>query len=285
MNNIHKKRGRKPKGGKIVDSKVDSNTIMKVKKNIIVHLKCYTQDLHKQSFLSEMLYQPKVENVIPYQNSNTIYSKFDDKHNSKQNTNTNVNDKENIINDKLKQLEKQFYHNIISTKKSACFWCTYHFENNAVYIPKHKIHNIYEVYGCFCCPECAVGYLYSEKIDTSAKWERYSLLNSIYSKIYNYERNIIPAPEPRYTLSKFFGNMNIEEYRKINTNNPNSIILLHKPITRILPELFVSNDMINIHNRIFEKENKSNIDKYKLYRNNNSKMQSNEVCEYWQQLK
>ena len=44
----------------------------------------------------------------------------------------------------------------------------------------------YHVYGCFCSPECAVGYLMNEKIDSSSKFERYSLLNNLYNKVFEY---------------------------------------------------------------------------------------------------
>ena len=56
----------------------------------------------------------------------------------------------------------------------------------------HYINNKYNVYGCFCSPECAVAFLKREPIDTSTLWERYSLLNNVYSNIFNYENNIKP---------------------------------------------------------------------------------------------
>jgi hypothetical protein len=43
-----------------------------------------------------------------------------------------------------------------------------------------------------------------ESIDDSVKFERYHLLNQTYSKIYNYTRNIKPAPNPYYLLDKFY---------------------------------------------------------------------------------
>ena len=75
-----------------------------------------------------------------------------------------------------------------------------------------------EVYGCFCSPECACSYLKNEQIDDSTRWERYNMLNNLYGKIYNYEKNIKPAPSPYYTLDKYYGNLTIEEYRKLLKN-------------------------------------------------------------------
>ena len=50
-------------------------------------------------------------------------------------------------------------------------------------------------------------------------WERYALLNNIYGKVYNYETNIKPAPSPFYTLDKYYGNLTIQEYRKLLKND------------------------------------------------------------------
>ena len=70
------------------------------------------------------------------------------------------------INNKLKSLELQMHLNKLPEKKSACFWCTYDFDSPNVYIPKDYTTTGYKVYGCFCSPECAVAYLFREKLDT-----------------------------------------------------------------------------------------------------------------------
>ena len=85
------------------------------------------------------------------------------------------------IGEKLKKLQKILHTNDIAGKKSDCFWCTCPFDNPPIYIPaRHRGENI-ECYGCFCSPECAVAYLCKENIDSSTRWERYSLLNNIYA--------------------------------------------------------------------------------------------------------
>ena len=89
--------------------------------------------------------------------------------------------------EKLRILKVKLHLNEVSDKRSHCFWCTCHFDNPPIYIPKQERNNIIEVYGCFCSPECAVAYLKNEPIDCSVLWERYALLNNIYSKIYNYK--------------------------------------------------------------------------------------------------
>jgi hypothetical protein len=150
---------------------------------------------------------------------------------------------------KLKNLEYSLHLNNISDKKSACFWCTYEFDNPPIYIPKHFIKDSYHVYGCFCSPECATAYLMEENIDSSTKFERYHLLNHIYSKIYDYTKNIKPAPKPYYLLEKFYGNLNIQEYRSL-LKNDRLFLVVDKPLTRILPELHEDNDDFIINNKI-----------------------------------
>ena len=101
------------------------------------------------------------------------------------------------------------------------------------------------MYGCFCSPECAVSYLMNENIDTSIKFERYHLLNHIYGKIYNYKKSIKPAPSPHYMLEKFYGNLTIQEYRKL-LQNERLILVVEKPLTRVLPELHEDNNENNL---------------------------------------
>jgi hypothetical protein len=83
-----------------------------------------------------------------------------------------------------------------------------------------------------------------ENIDDSAKFERYQLLNKIYGKVYNYKKNITPSPNPYYTLDKFYGNLSIQEYRKL-LNSEHMLLVLEKPLTRILPELHEDTEDVN----------------------------------------
>jgi len=212
-----KKRGRKPRGGKIVEC--NDNTVLNINTqilpNIILHLMCGLKDL----------------NPI---NENNYYIKEEKMERNKENEN------KNNINDKLNELKLEFKNNT-RNKISACFWCTYSFNNYPIYIPKNIKNNQYEVYGCFCSPECATGYLINEKIDTSIISERYQLLNFLYGKIYNYNENIKPAPNPHYFLDKYYGNLTIDEYRTLSQKGK-TFLVINKPITCILPELLEDNN-------------------------------------------
>ena len=155
------------------------------------------------------------------------------------------------INNKLKKLKVSLYKNNLNEKKSACFWCTCDFDNQTCYIPKYEVDGAINGYGSFCRPECAVAFLMKENIDDSMKFERYHLLNQIYSKIYNFKKSIKQAPNPYYLLDKFFGNLTIQEYRKLLKTN-HMLLVIDKPLTRILPELHEDNEdmMLNLYGSI-----------------------------------
>lgn len=325
-----KKRGRKPKGGKIIKeiNKIDDNNHLQP--NIILHLKCRSKLINEKSIIN-MDYNPNISKINAFNeissdltqtpqyfnidvtqdfieendcvqknenkskhamitdNGETTYKQnftnyeynADVLNENFKNKNDNNNyDENNIIDDsndytnenvnvnikqiwvKLKELQKNLHNNIIDSN-SACFWCTCSYENPTVYIPKHIIDNKYEVYGCFCMPECAAAYLFNEHLDTSTKWERYSLLNNMYKNIYKYEINIKPAPTPFYTIDKYLGNLTIEEYRKLSTKE-NVLLIVDKPMTRILPELHDEN---NETPKIYYNEHNEDKKKYKLKRN------------------
>ena len=297
-----KKRGRKPRGGKLIIRPTETQEQMRSISNVILHLKCSMKDLfehnaHLNRIVTDPLkYNPDIPpEVVTYNDTSSGFTTFQygNAENSSQSsahlkpnpicetnalfqngissqlqcascraanipndltgdlssqfdTNSqtdNINIKD--INAKLKILKVQLYKNAIQLdKKSACFWCTYDFDNIPCHIPKYELDDTIYGYGSFCRPECAVAYLMKENIDDSTKFERYQLLNQIYSKIYGCKKNIKPAPNPYYLLEKYYGNLTIQEYRKL-LKTEHLLLVIDKPLTRILPELHEDNeDMI-----------------------------------------
>lgn len=291
---IPKKRGRKPKGGKILKKNQKINKEQtELKPNIVLHLKCKTSSLSELSnFNNSTIYNPDISNPseslnifnngklnslnykilkgnqkvteIPTQNISSTSEKSED--------NTSMKE----IWNKLNNLKENLRSNNVSDKNSACFWCTHDFDSPAIYIPKQYYNGMLEVYGCFCSPECACAHLKSEDIDNSIKWERYALLNNTYCKVFNYTKNIKPAPNPHYTLEKFYGNLSIQEYRRL-LKNERILMVVDKPMTKVLPELYEENNEIpNIFQDILHNtnENKSNK-KFRLQRSQERKTKSN----------
>lgn len=277
---IPKKRGRKPKGGKLIVKSDDATDETNNITNIILHLKCSMDDMSSHNtnlahYVNDPLqYNPLApptvtsydttvanhfavydsteqdrlpvveQNELGVSENNTctlckgLVETTDDKPSC-------IIDTDNIsmkdINMKLKEIKLQLYKSDYPDKNSACFWCTYEYDNPSCYIPKHNLDNQMQGYGSFCRPECAAAYLMKENIDDSIKFERYHLLNQIYGKVYNFKKNIKPAPNPYYLLDKFYGNLSIQEYRKL-LKSDHMLLVIDKPMTRILPELHEENE-------------------------------------------
>jgi hypothetical protein len=167
---------------------------------------------------------------------------------------------------KINQLKLTFHKSDMlhakGTGRSACFWDTHDFDTPTIYIPMNIANNTYQVYGCFCSPECAVAYLMNENIDTSTKFERYHLINLLYGKICNYKKSIKPAPNPYYLLNKYYGNLSIQEYRKL-FKSEQMIYVVNKPLTHILPELYEDNNDFLINSKVIPTNNLKMKKKYK----------------------
>ena len=264
---IPKKRGRKPKGGKFVSNTILETISNESKINIILHLKCKICDINKS-------------NIIPNDNLNTYsfsdsnklndlnymiinnLNKDDNKFTSREEE-FNNNDSVKEIWNKLDKLSNFMRFDNNYHKKCSCFHCSYNFDNYPIYIPKYCINEMYYVYGCFCSPECAAAFLMNDKsIDNCTRFERYHLLNFLYCKIYNYNKNIKPAPNPYYTLEKYMGNLSIQEYRKLLTCE-RLLLVVDKPLIKSYPELFEESDDYLINCQGIQSESKNNLFKNK----------------------
>jgi hypothetical protein len=272
-----KKRGRKPKGGKIIQQIISTNNVKNDAPNVILHLKCSMKELYNTptdmnptlapntvnnygtdildnySFSSkpELMYNI-LDNCVATSNQTNNLSTNANFSDNYEIDNINSQNKESSIKEvwrKLKQLEHSLHINNVNNSKPACFWDTCEFDNPCVYIPKHMINGSYHVYGCFCSPECATAYLMNEHLDNSTKFERYHLLNNIYGKVYDHKKNIKPAPSPFYMIDKYYGNLTIQEYRSL-LSNERLFLIIDKPLTRILPELHEDNDDFILNNKI-----------------------------------
>ena len=293
---VPKKRGRKPKGGKLITKINEHNENPVEISNVILHLKCSLRDISVNNNISQLdnnndiTYNPNVPPSIEYFNNdrnnyteyvneiiednNIIDNNNNNNNNNSNNTTSNNTTSNNItiedeepnktLTQKLKILKMKLYKNE-TVKKSACFWCTYDFDNVACYIPIQDNNNEISGYGSFCRPECAAAHLMKQDLDDSTKFERYHLLNKCYGKVFNYSKSIKPAPDPYCTLDKFYGNLNIKEYRKL-LKSDHMLITLDKPFSKSLPELHEEND--NLVTDIFGcgNTNKHNVGVYKVKR-------------------
>jgi hypothetical protein len=219
MEKGQKKRGRKPKGGKILDAVVHESQHEEVMHNIILHLKCSFQ-----------------ETLLALKDDGGIEAFTEELHHESYGTET----EESTLHHKLKTLQSRLHTNMEMKSRSDCFWCTQSFDSPTIHIPKGKTGDTYQVYGCFCCPECAAGYLFNEsRLDASCKFERYHMLNFLYGSVYEYDHAIVPAPPPHYFLNKFLGILSIEQYHQMIRQNK-FVLVAEKPMCASYPELMQS---------------------------------------------
>jgi hypothetical protein len=113
----------------------------------------------------------------------------------------------------------------------ACFWCAHQFEGRPCVIPEREVNMVYNVYGNFCSPGCAISYLLMENLDPHVRWERMALLHRIYDS--NGTGRIFPAPA-RESLKLFGGPMSIETFRAIMAEKKVRVDLHMPPMVSIL---------------------------------------------------
>ena len=162
---IPKKRGRKPRGGKIVNKGTNlTQPSVPVETNIILHLKCNTNQLEKKKFsMLNNKYNPKISQPDPFslssnQKLTTLPFESINNHDNMQNiatfqkpltsvrTHNNLDSQteENSIDikdiwKKLSNLKYQLHFNCLPDKRSSCFWFTCPFDNPEIYIPYKKL--------------------------------------------------------------------------------------------------------------------------------------------------
>lgn len=112
----------------------------------------------------------------------------------------------------------------------ACFWDCHTFKGTPFVIPVAIEEDIWRVYGNFCCPECAAAYLFTERLDANVQWERYALLNRLYS---DSETSVRLAP-PRATLRLFGGSLDVSEFRMLSSEKRMRIDVMTPPMISII---------------------------------------------------
>ena len=191
-------------------------------------------------------------------NPNMICKKCQSGNEDNTNTNTTISEQDQ---QKIKQLKIHLYKNQMHDKKADCFWCTCAFDNDPCYILQYGFNNEIYGHGSYCSPECAVAFLFGKQQlwDDSAKTESFQLMNYYYGKPNGYQQSIKPALSPYYFLDKYYGNLTIQEYRRL-TKSQHMMLVVEKPITRILPEIHEDNDNLIMGGG----NNYNNCGKYKV---------------------
>lgn len=261
---IPKKRGRKPKE-KVYSVKELPKTFFEENKNeaLILHLPIKTFDKSNSS------------NPLPNMNNECNYSIYNENLNNYEINNNNLlptqldllsinidnlvfdNDKSDNIEKKEIEIEddtkpnriiKKNLKNIMyefinannektwpETTSIYCWWCCHPFSCMPCAIPEYYKKEKFYVDGCFCSFNCAASYNFS-KNDNNV-WERYSLLNLMYKKLYNQKFIKINIAPPREILKIFGGYMTIEEFRENCLKCDKSFTIIKPPLISIIPKI------------------------------------------------
>jgi hypothetical protein len=117
-----------------------------------------------------------------------------------------------------------------------CWWCCHQFTSIPCAMPEYYKKEKFYVSGCFCSFNCTASYNFSKNDDNM--WERYSLLNLMYKKLYNNNKFIkINLAPPREVLKIFGGFMSIEEFRENSLKNEKTFHVIKPPLISIIPKI------------------------------------------------
>lgn len=249
-----KKRGRKPKD--IVynienNNNANANQIISpVKTNneiLLLHIQISKKDIEK--------YEPELLNELSFENKNPL--PFEENTNCEEVEKNNYNKLTSIIYlnngkeilqiDGSKEKKKIVKRNIINinyeieNKKTYpektniyCFWDCHPFDSSPCYIPEKYVNGKFYLYGNFCSFNCAAAYLFDKK--DYNMFEKYSLLNLLYKKMYETESiKIIPAPD-RLCLKIFGGILSIDDFRNVSYQDKKYTVY-YPPYISILPKI------------------------------------------------
>ena len=101
--------------------------------------------------------------------------------------------------------------NICEKTDIACWWCTYQFDTQPLFLPDHYKNEFYYVFGNYCSFSCMLAY--NENLDDYRKSVRTGLIKQLFRDIFHCDEMKIKSAGPREILEKFGGPMNINKYR------------------------------------------------------------------------
>ena len=228
-------------GASTINKNIDNNCIYEL----------VDQEKNDKNKIDKMCINEYEKNNISTDNINNINNI------NKNNINKNNVNENNIsvIEDKVISYNSyinDYYNDNRNDKKNIkCNWCLHDCDDEPVRIPYNTHNEVFNMYGNFCCPECAAAFNFSE-LNDEYMWERYSLLNYMYNSD-NEKYTIAP---PRLVLDIFGGPLNIDEYR--------DIIKTKKKLNIIIPPLCVLKPQIEINKTedIFIPLNVNRVNKY-----------------------
>lgn len=188
-------------------------------------------DINMNDLSKEIIVEINEHREIIYEN------KYDNKNTDEVNTDIKSN---KIIKKNLKNIMYEFINanNDKTWPESTdiyCWWCCHQFKGMPCALPEYYKKDKFYVNGCFCSFNCTASYNFSKNDDDI--WERYSLLNLMYKKLYNEKFVKINLAPPREILKIFGGYLSIEEFRENSLKNEKVFTVIKPPLISIISKI------------------------------------------------
>jgi hypothetical protein len=153
-----------------------------------------------------------------------------------------------------------------SNTSVACWYEGHQFEGPPCTLPIEYKNGCFKCKGVFCSPECAAAFNFREDNDGGDKWEQYSLLVSLYRRVYNKPSLRIKLASSKFVLNTYGGNISIKEFRANNSNPDKTYKIVMPPMISILPV----SQLVEVDKGFTSKQDKKNyvIDKSSSQDNN-----------------
>ncbi len=172
--------------------------------------------------------KPNVLKPNPFMESSHIDEDIIQEHTNKMN-------KKNLKNIMVEFMNANMYHEWPDQTNIHCWWCAHQFEGPPCCLPEYMRRDKFYVSGCFCTFNCAASYNFSR--NDNSVWERYTLLNLMYKKLYNLPFVKIAMAPPREALKIFGGYMSIEEFRDHCIKQDRAFQVVKPPLISIIPKI------------------------------------------------
>jgi hypothetical protein len=180
-----------------------------------------------------------INNIIYDSNLNNLNNikndKIDKQEETEDETKTNKIIKKNLRNILYEFINSNNEKTWPSSTNIYCWWCCHPFTNTPCALPEYYKKDKFYVSGVYCSFNCAASYNFSKNDDNI--WERYSLLNLMYKKLYNQKFIKINLAPPRESLKIFGGYMNVEEFRENCYKNEKIFAVINPPLISIIPKI------------------------------------------------
>ncbi len=162
---------------------------------------------------------------------------------------TNKINKKNLKNIMVEFINSNMYQEWPDQTNIHCWWCCHQFDGPPCTLPEYIRRDKFYVSGCFCSFNCAASYNFNK--NDNGVWERYTLLNLMYKKLYNLSFIKIEMAPPREVLKMFGGYMDITEFRNYCIKQDRKFQVIKPPLISIIPKIeehiYPKNKVVNEH--------------------------------------